>query len=70
MSSPCASAVTCTYNRCRDTFGAADFVATTLVVASNHVKGMSKPDLMFFDESPYTHELYSLIAIANSNPMV
>ncbi|KAK0741984.1 P-loop containing nucleoside triphosphate hydrolase protein [Apiosordaria backusii] len=57
------------YNLYRDTLADADFIATTPVAASKHFKGMFKPDLVFFDESPHARELCNLIAIANFNPL-
>ncbi|KAK4040653.1 P-loop containing nucleoside triphosphate hydrolase protein [Parachaetomium inaequale] len=57
------------YNLYRDTLGAADFIATTPVAASNHFHGMFKPDLVFFDESPHARDLTNLIAIANFDPI-
>ncbi|KAK3306340.1 P-loop containing nucleoside triphosphate hydrolase protein [Chaetomium strumarium] len=59
----------CVYNLYRDTLAAADFIATTPVAASNHFRGLFKPDLVFFDESPHARELSNLIAIANFNPI-
>ncbi|KAK4233827.1 P-loop containing nucleoside triphosphate hydrolase protein [Achaetomium macrosporum] len=59
----------CVYNLYRDTLAAADFIATTPVAASNHFRGLFKPDLVFFDESPHARELCNLIAIANFNPI-
>ncbi|KAK0660836.1 P-loop containing nucleoside triphosphate hydrolase protein, partial [Cercophora samala] len=58
------------YSLYRDTLADADFIATTPVAAANHFKGMFKPDLVFFDESPHARELCNLIAIANFNPIV
>ncbi|KAK4175252.1 P-loop containing nucleoside triphosphate hydrolase protein [Triangularia setosa] len=57
------------YDLYRDTLADADFIATTPVAASNHFKGMFRPDLVFFDESPHARELCNLIAIANFNPL-
>ncbi|KAK4644188.1 hypothetical protein QC761_302100 [Podospora bellae-mahoneyi] len=57
------------YDLYRDTLADADFIATTPVAASNHFKGMFKPDLVFFDESPHARELCNLVAIANFNPV-
>jgi regulator of nonsense transcripts 1 len=57
------------YNLYRDTLAAADFIATTPVAASNHFRGMFKPDLVYFDESPHARELSNLIAIANFDPI-
>ncbi|AEO67316.1 uncharacterized protein THITE_9964, partial [Thermothielavioides terrestris NRRL 8126] len=59
----------CVYNLYRDTLAEADFIATTPVAASNHFRGMFKPDLIFFDESPHARELCNLIAIANFDPI-
>ncbi|KAK4227037.1 P-loop containing nucleoside triphosphate hydrolase protein [Podospora fimiseda] len=57
------------YNLYSDTLAAADFIATTPVAAHNHFKGMFRPDLVYFDESPHARELCNLIAIANFDPM-
>jgi regulator of nonsense transcripts 1 len=57
------------YHLYRDTLAAADFIATTPVAASNHFRGMFKPDLLYFDESPHARELTNLIAIANFDPI-
>ncbi|GAB1318432.1 P-loop containing nucleoside triphosphate hydrolase protein [Madurella fahalii] len=57
------------YNLYRDTLAAADFIATTPVAASNHFRGMFKPDLVYFDEAPHARELSNLIAIANFDPI-
>ncbi|KAL2129762.1 hypothetical protein VTI74DRAFT_7332 [Chaetomium olivicolor] len=58
------------YHLYRDTLQSADFIATTPVAASNHFKGMFKPDLVFFDEAPHARELSNLIAVANYDPCV
>ncbi|KAG7288359.1 hypothetical protein NEMBOFW57_007890 [Staphylotrichum longicolle] len=57
------------YGLYRDTLDAADFIATTPVAASNHFRGMFKPDLVYFDEAPHARELMNLIAIANFDPI-
>ncbi|KAK4112767.1 hypothetical protein N656DRAFT_74908 [Canariomyces notabilis] len=57
------------YSLYRDTLGDADFIATTPVAASNHFRGMFKPDLVYFDEAPHARELSNLIAIANFDPI-
>ncbi|KAK4142181.1 P-loop containing nucleoside triphosphate hydrolase protein, partial [Dichotomopilus funicola] len=57
------------YHLYRDTLENADFIATTPVAASNHFKGMFKPDLVYFDEAPHARELTNLIAIANFEPI-
>ncbi|KAK4182177.1 P-loop containing nucleoside triphosphate hydrolase protein [Podospora australis] len=58
------------YSLYRDTLAAADFIATTPVAASNHFRGMFRPDLVYFDEAPHARELCNLIAIANFDPLV
>lgn len=57
------------YDLYRDTLANTDFIATTPVAASNHFRGMFKPDLVYFDESPHARELSDLIAIANFDPI-
>ncbi|KAK4097857.1 hypothetical protein N658DRAFT_433170, partial [Parathielavia hyrcaniae] len=57
------------YNLYRDTLAAADFIATTPVAASNHFRGMFKPDLVYFDEAPHARELTNLTAIAGFDPI-
>ncbi|KAL2256104.1 hypothetical protein VTK26DRAFT_2177 [Humicola hyalothermophila] len=57
------------YHLYRDTLAEADFIATTPVAASNHFRGMFKPDLVYFDEAPHARELCNLIAIANFDPI-
>ncbi|KAK4204998.1 P-loop containing nucleoside triphosphate hydrolase protein [Triangularia verruculosa] len=57
------------YQLYQDTLAEADFVATTPVAASKHFRGMFRPDLVFFDESPHARELCNLVAIANFNPL-
>jgi hypothetical protein len=51
-----------------DVISEADFIVATPVVASKHLAGFYKPDLIIFDECAHAHELSTLIALAHFEP--